>query len=150
MTHRPGMLLVGTYLLSGLTHGAQPTLSQQLLDAYFKTAGVCSTSQVQTIEDAEDVVTITIAIEPQTLDTLLNLAKPDRNNWFSLHCPPEIHGVWHQENPPADIQVQGQIEENQLYSLSCVQYQQDQWNQTTRRPSSIKDRITTWLEDRLK
>ncbi len=125
--------------------GEQPTLSQQLLDSYFKTAGVCTTSQVQNIRDTGELVTIEISIEAQTRQGLLSMTDQDRDNWFSLHCPPEIHGVWHQENPPDDIQVSGQIAAGQNYTLSCVEFQQNQW---IKRESTLKDRILKWLEKR--
>ena len=137
------LLLAGSLLGSGITTGEQPTLSQQLLDSYFKTAGVCTTSQVQTIRDTGKLVTIEISIEAQTRQSLLAMTGQDRANWFSLHCPPEIHGVWHQENPPDDIQVSGQIAPDQTYTLGCKEFQQSQWSQ---QESTLKDRILKWLK----
>lgn len=140
------LLLFGLLLASGNSPGKQPSLSQQLLDSYFKTAGVCTSSQVQNIRDTGELVTIEISIEAQTRKSLLAMTRQDRDNWFSLHCPPEIHGVWHQENPPADIQVTGQIAADDNYTLSCVDYQKNQWNQ---RESTMKDKILHWLDKRL-
>ena len=141
------LLLSGLLLASANTLGEQSTLSQQLLDSYFKTAGVCTTSQVQNIRDTGELVTIEISIEAQTRKGLLAMTSQDRDNWFSLHCPPEIHGVWHQENPPTDIQVSGQIAPDQNYTLSCVEFQQNQWNQ---REPTMKEKILDWLDKRLK
>lgn len=140
------LLLCGCLLVSSNTLGQQPTLSQQLLDAYFRTAGVCTTSQVQTIRDTGDLVTIDISIEAPTRHSLLAMTEADRDNWFSLHCPPEIHGVWRQDNPPDDILVSGQIAPDQTYTLSCTGFQQNQWGQ---RESTLKDKILQWLEKRL-
>ena len=131
-----------SFLVSATTIAEQPTLSQQLLNSYFKTAGVCTTSQVQNIRDTGELVTIEIIIEAQTRKRLLAMASQDRDNWFSLHCPPEIHGVWHQKNPPNDIQVTSQIAPDQNYTLSCVDFQQNQWNQ---RESTMKVKILDWL-----
>lgn len=136
------LLLTGCFLVSGSTLGQEPTLSKQLLDSYFKTAGVCTTSQVQTIRDTGKLVTIEISIEAQTRQSLLAMTGQDRANWFSLHCPPEIHGVWRQQNPPDDIQVSGQIAPEQTYTLSCREFQQNQWGQ---QESTLKDRILKWL-----
>ncbi len=136
------LLLSSCLLVGGNTLGEQPTLSQQLLDSYFKTAGVCTSSQVQNIRDTSELVTIDISIEAQTRKSLLTMTSQDRDNWFSLHCPPEIHGVWHQKNPPNDIQVTGQIAPDQTYTLSCVDFQQKQWNQ---RESTMRGKILDWL-----
>ena len=140
------LLLSGWLLASGNTLTASPTLSQQLLDSYFKTAGVCTTSQVQNIRDSGELVTIEISIQAQTRKGLQGMTTQDRDNWFSLHCPPEIHGVWHQENPPTDIQVTGQIAPEQNYTLSCVEFQQNQWGQ---RDATMKEKILDWLDKRL-
>lgn len=150
MIDQRSLLLVGSSLLSGMSHGAQPTLSQQLLDAYFKTAGVCTTSQVENIEDTGQIVTITVSIEPVTRDALPRLSEADRDNWFSLHCPPEIHGVWHQEHPPEDVQVTGTIGEDQSYTLSCVQHQEAYRGQQNRSQASFRSKIEKWLEERLR
>lgn len=145
MSRHRFLLLSGCLLASGNTLSQQPTLSQQLLDSYFQTAGVCTTSQVQTIRDTGKLVTIEISIEEQTRQSLLSMTDQDRANWFSLHCPPEIHGVWRQQNPPDDIRVSGQVAPDQTYTLSCLDFQQNLWNQ---RESTLKDRILEWLDKR--
>ncbi len=122
------------------------TLSEQLLGAYFDIAGVCTTSQVIELRDDGDIVTIEIDIEPNTRKGLSKMHKEDRDDWFSLHCPPEIHGVWRQPEPPRDILVTGLIGDEEYYTLSCVTFQQDQW---TMRESSLRDRLQSWLEEKL-
>ena len=127
---------------------ASPTLSQQLLRAYFDTAGVCTTSRVSNILDRGDTITIEIDIEPATRASLAGKSVQDRDDWFSLHCPPEFHGVWRQPDPPEDVLVTGLIGENanEPYTLSCIEYQQQGWD---KRELTLRGRLQRWLEEKL-
>ena len=137
---------VALWLLGSAVQAANPTLSQELLRSYFDTAGVCTTSQVSNIRDDGDIVTIEIAIEAGTREGLTKMQNSDRDNWFSLHCPPEIHGVWRQAHPPSDILVTGKLGAEQAYTLSCVEFQRNQWGV---RELTIRDKIQRWLEEKL-
>ena len=122
----------------------KPTLSQQLLQAWFDTAGVCTTSVVEDIRDDGHIVNIDISIETQTRKALEGMSHADRDDWFSLHCPPEIHGVWHQPQPPADILFAGKISVDQSHTLSCVTYQETSW---ARRENTMRNKLQRWLEN---
>jgi len=145
---RSGLAILATsWLYATSLQAAPPTLSQQLLRSYFDTAGVCTSSQVTDIRDTGTLVTIEVVIEPATRESLSNMNDQDRDNWFSLHCPPEIHGVWRQANPPDDVVVTGQIEEKAPpYSLSCVAFQS---NQRGDRDVTLRGRLQRWLEETL-
>lgn len=144
----PGILALTALLLQGTAlHAGSPTLSQQLLQSYFDTAGVCTTSQVIEIRDTVDIVTIEIDIEPKTRKGLMSMDTASRDDWFSLHCPPEIHGVWRHPEAPNDILVTGTIgEDKEAYTLSCVDYQQAQWGA---RELTLRNRIQLWLQEKL-
>jgi len=124
-----------------------PTLSQQLLQTYFDTAGVCTTSEIRHLHDNGDVVTIEIGIEPDTREGLTQVLAHERDNWISLHCPPETHGVWRQAHPPRDILVTGMLGEDEPFTLSCVDYQQaNKWGV---RRVTIREKIQKWLQETL-
>ena len=132
---------------AAITLTEDSTLSQQLLQTYFDTAGVCSTSEISQLHDNGDVVTIEIGIEPDTRKGLTQVLDHERDNWFSLHCPPEIHGVWRQAHPPRDILVTGMLGEDAPFTLSCVDYQQT--NQWGIRRVTIREKIKNWLQEKL-
>lgn len=123
------------------------TPSQQLLQTYFDTAGVCTTSEISKLQDNGDVVTIEINIEPDTRKGLAEVLEYDRDNWFSLHCPPETHEVWRQTQPPRDILVTGTLEDSEPFTLSCADYQRaNKWGV---RRVTIRDKIQAWLQEKL-
>lgn len=149
--HVAGLILSAALVLHGPALQADsPTLSQQLLQAYFDTAGVCTTSKVTDIRDSGTVVTVEIEVEPMTRKGLTSMPNDSRDDWFSLHCPPEIHGVWHQAEPPTDIRVIGNLGEGMgndtQYTLSCVDYQSAQWGT---RELTLRNKIQLWLEEKL-
>ncbi|MGQ7844478.1 hypothetical protein ACUNV4_08385 [Granulosicoccus sp. 3-233] len=130
-----------------LPQAEEASLSQQLLQSYFDTAGVCTTSEIDKLHDNGDVVTVEITIEPDTRSGLAQVLEHERDNWFSLHCPPEIHGVWRQAQPPRDILISGLISDDEPYTLSCVDYQSaNQWGV---RRVTIREKIQNWLQDKL-
>lgn len=145
MRRRVIPVLIGV-LAGDLANAGHQTLSEQLLHAWFATAGVCTTSSVSDINDDGREVTISVEIEPATRKALGRMNEDDRRDWFSLHCPPQIHGVWRQPSPPDDIIVTGTYGDDQLMRLSCVVYQRDRWN---RREQTLKERLQRWIEDRL-
>lgn len=138
---RPDLL---RHLLFVLVAGASlpgraetPTFSEQLLQSYFDTAGVCTTSSIDSIIEGTDHVTVNISIQAATAKALLDVSDTLRDDWFSLHCPPEIHGVWRQPQPPGNVLVSGAITNTVHHALSCRRYLQLDREQ----PLSIKKRI---------
>jgi len=129
------------FLLCAPTAGAN-SLSEQLLHSYFATAGACTTSQVQSIVDTNGIVVIELDIEPSTKLALQAMEPTERDDWFSLHCPPEIHGVWRQKSPPSDIKVRGPLDTASSHELSCSQYQRRE----NKRQISIRDRILEHID----
>jgi len=123
------------------------SVSRQILQNYFDTAGVCTTSDISRLRDDGDVITIEIIIESNTRRSLAQVLDHERDNWFSLHCPPEVHAVWRQPHPPGDILITGMLEGDESFTLSCVDYQRE--NQWGVRRVTIRDKIVTWLQDRL-
>lgn len=139
----PGMLMV---LLSASPALAEEnTLSEDLLHTYFATAGVCTTSSIRQIEDDGRIVFISIDIENSTRNALTRMTQYDRDNWFSLHCPPQIHGVWQQASPPEDILVEGWLAEDQAVTLSCVDFHRERWEQ---RETTLTEKLRGWLQRR--
>jgi len=121
------------------------SLSQQLLQSYFSTAGVCTTSRVQSITDSGGIVTIKLDIESATKLALQKMEQSARNDWFSLHCPPEIHGVWRQQSPPNDITISSALSSSVTHELSCLQYRQDENTHRLSIREKIRLRISNLL-----
>lgn len=122
------------------------SLSEQLLQSYFSTAGVCTTSKVQSITDSGGLVTIELDIESSTKLALQKMETPARNDWFSLHCPPEIHGIWSQKSPPDDIMISSSLSSSVTHELSCLQYRQAE----NRRRLSLREKIRLRISELLK
>lgn len=122
------------------------SLSEQLLQSYFSTAGVCTTSQVQSISNSGSVVKITLDIESSTKHALQKMERSARDDWFNLHCPPEIHGVWRQQSPPDDITISAPLSSSVMHELSCLKYRQDE----NARRLSIREKIRLHISNLLK
>ena len=118
-------LLTGLFLATAFStrsSASESTLSEQLLQSYFDTAGVCSSSSIESITESEDRLSVIIGIPKAEANALINVSDDLKDDWFSLHCPPEIHGVWHQPQPPEDVLVSGVLKDTRQYTLSCRDY----------------------------
>lgn len=131
------LLLVLVASVSPICEANSATFSEQLLQSFFDTAGVCTTSSIESIVENTEHVAVTISIQPATAKALLDVSDSLKDDWFSLHCPPEIHGVWRQPQPPGDVLVSGAINDTTDHTLSCRRYLQLDQNQ----PISVKERI---------
>lgn len=149
-SRRGRAFLAGLLLAIAPAWAEQPvvtSLSIQLLEAYFDTAGVCTTSSVKSIRDDTTQVTIEIEIEAATRKSLQGMDDAARDDWFSLHCPPEIQGVWHQAHPPDDIRVIGLISADETHELSCIDYQNRA--QAGTRRLTLSEKIQLWIKEKM-
>ncbi|MFK8081119.1 MAG: hypothetical protein AB8B97_12600 [Granulosicoccus sp.] len=131
-----------TLTLPPVVRAIETDTSAQLLQSYFDTAGVCTNSSVNSIVEENKGVIVNIAVEAATAQALLSASGKLRDDWFSLHCPPEIHGVWTQPQPPVDVLISGALDATENHSLSCRDYQ----NMQTTRTLSFSDRVRAALE----
>ncbi|MFK7859436.1 MAG: hypothetical protein AB8B64_11455 [Granulosicoccus sp.] len=124
------------------SHSSEKSASAQLLQSYFDTAGVCTTSSVDSIVETPEHLTVNIAIEKATAKALLGASSNLKDNWFSLHCPPEIHGLWRLPEPPDDVLISGALDDTKNHSLSCRAYR----DREHARILTFRDRVRVALE----
>lgn len=118
-----------------------PPDSESLLAEYFRAASVCSTAEVSSIKEQDGLIKIRLLIESATRNGIRKLNAADRNDWFSLHCPPESHRIWSHSYGLHDIIVSGLLSNDEDYQLSCVNYYQT----ASRRMQSATSRVQQQL-----
>ncbi len=139
-----GLMALSTLALSLPVLSDEPSEAQLLLTDYFDKAAVCATASVEAIsEPAPSIVSILLAIEPVTQRGLLKMSLEQKDDWFSLHCPPQFHPVWQRQPELADIVVTGSLAVDEVHELSCVQYQ----NATYNRIKDARNRVRKRLDE---
>ncbi|MFT6301457.1 MAG: hypothetical protein ACI9XK_000421 [Granulosicoccus sp.] len=133
----------------------------EILEDYFSSGALCSTSEVVKLEANNNGLTVSLEIEPATRKALYKMPENRRDDWFSLHCPPEHHPVWANSNKRFDVTIaelltpdaNTSLESNAKkgatqtpqYNLSCLAYIEEQYSQRL----SYRERVRLKIENLL-
>jgi hypothetical protein len=138
---------------------AQEPSKIDILKKYFSDGSHCSTAKVVEIESIDSALSINLKIEPATRQALLKMSEKHRNDWFSLHCPPEHHAVWANSNSRFDVTIkeafnpepnekaisQRDLRQPPQYNLSCTAYFAEQYSQRLSYSERVKLKIQKLL-----
>lgn len=130
----------------------------ETMENYFSSGAFCSTAEVVKIEAHSIGLVIKLDIEPTTRQALHRMPENQRDDWFSLHCPPEHHPVWAGSKKGFDVAIEeakspeanailksgsqkGSAQTPQ-YSLSCSAYIAEQYSQRL----SYRERVRLKIE----
>lgn len=136
------LVAVFALLIPQASSGSESNSPKQLLQSFYDTAGVCTTSSIESIAENRHDLTVHINIEKTTAKALIGVSGSRKDDWFSLHCPPEIHGIWKVHEPSHDVLISGLLGQSEHHTLSCLNYlKRDQIREQT-----FRQRIRTALE----
>ena len=138
---------------------AQEQSKIDILKEYFSDGSHCSTAKVVEIGYIDSALTINLKIEPATSQALLKMSEKHKDDWFSLHCPPEYHPVWANSNSGFDVTIkealnpestakaisQSDRRQTPQYNLSCTAYIAQQYSKRLSYSERVKLKIQKLL-----